>query len=126
MATQPPAGATGKQLHGVFKALLNGRHTRGPGGVLYVKGDACAYRFPTEFPDANFATSLQSIVDDDAGHHMYVVEERDAQLHLLAYPHAHIVAEVAQSIASTTSEECQPQKGPQEHDDDDVVEKKNP
>lgn len=80
------------QLHGVFKALLNGVHERGNGGVLYVRGDECAYRFPHEFRDATFRSSLASIVEDDEQRHFFVVEERDGQLHVLAYPKERVCA----------------------------------
>ena len=76
-------------MHGVFKALLNGVHARGTGGVLYVKGQECAYRFPREFGDETFRSSLASIVDGDDAN-FYVVEEKDGALHLLAYPKEHV------------------------------------
>lgn len=81
-----------QQLHGVFRAILQGVHTRGEGGVLYVKGDGCAYRFPREFPDDAFRGSLETILEDDEGAHFFVVEERDGQLHVLAYPRAHVAS----------------------------------
>lgn len=74
-------------LHGVFRGLLNGRHERGTGGVLYVKDDKCAYRFPHEFPDVNFRERLAEILSDDEEQHLFVVEDKqDGKLHLLAYP----------------------------------------
>lgn len=76
-------------MHGVFKALLNGVHARGTGGVLYVKGQECAYRFPREFQDEAFRSTLESIVEDDPVN-FYVVEEKDGALHLLAYPREHV------------------------------------
>ena len=80
------------QLHGVFRAILQGVHARGEGGVLYVKDDGCAYRFPREFPDEAFRGSLEGILEEDEGLHFFVVEERDRQLHVLAYPRAHVAA----------------------------------
>lgn len=74
-------------LHGVFRGLLNGRHERGTGGVLYVRQGMCAYRFPNEFPDANFRERLAEVLSDDEERHLFVVEDKqDGQLHLLAYP----------------------------------------
>ena len=78
------------EVHGVFRAILQGVHTRGDGGVLFVKGDGCAYRFPHEFTDAGFRGSLEGILEEDEGAHFFVVEERDGQLHVLAYPRAHV------------------------------------
>lgn len=73
-------------LHGVFKGILNGISERGEGGVLYVKGDECAYRFASEFVNTQFRGSLERILEEDAGFHFFVVEEKDNQLHVLAYP----------------------------------------
>ena len=73
-------------LHGVFKGILNGIHDRGEGGVLFVKGEECAYRFTSEFTNAEFRCALKDILDKDEGLHFFVVEERDRQLHVLAYP----------------------------------------
>ena len=81
------------KLHGVFKAILNGLHQRGEGGVLYVKGDECAYRFVHEFVNLEFRGALETVVDADAGNHFFVVEERDKQLHVLAYPKTRVWAE---------------------------------
>ena len=77
-------------LHGVFKAFLNGVHERGTGGVVFVRGDLCAYRFPHEFEDATFRGSLEDAVQDDEDAHVFVVEQRDGQLHVLAYPKEHL------------------------------------
>ena len=74
-------------LHGVYRGLLKGRHERGTGGVLYVKNDMCAYRFPNEFSDRNFCERLAEILTDDGDAHLFVVEDKsDGKLHLLAYP----------------------------------------
>jgi hypothetical protein len=82
MATVPSS-----TLHGVFKALLNGVHERGDGGVLFVRGGECAYRFPREFADAQFRGHLEEVLENDDARGLYfVVEERDRALHLLAYP----------------------------------------
>ena len=60
--------------------------------MLYVKDDGCAYRFPYEFPDEAFRGSLETILEEDEARHFFVVEERDRQLHVLAYPRAHVAA----------------------------------
>ena len=84
---------TKHHLHGVFKALLNGVHQRGDGGVLYVKGDECAYRFPGEFSNATFRGSLEEALTENGASHFFVVEEKDAQLHLLAYSKKRVMEE---------------------------------
>ena len=89
-------------LHGVFKALLKGTIDRGEGGVLFVRGDECAYRFPSEFQDQNFATNLQDLVDERADL-FFVVEEREGSLHVVAYEKERVHREVAESIAAGTS-----------------------
>ena len=106
VATTPVATTTSiaRSLHGVFKALLNGVHARGDGGVLYVRGDECAYRFTREFTDAAFRGTLETVLEDDARKHFFVVEERDGQLHVLAYPKERVWQEaLAPNVAPTTT-----------------------
>lgn len=78
-------------LHNIFKALLNGVHARGEEGVLHVRGEVCAYRVPADYSDASFRGALERLLEEDAGQHFYVVEERDGKLHLLAYDRARVV-----------------------------------
>lgn len=92
-------------MHGTIKALLNGIHTRGTGGVLYVKGQYCAYRFPSEFPDENFRGSLQGIVEGDESN-FYIVEEKDGALHLLAVPRANVVDSALGEVEESRIEEA--------------------
>ena len=75
-------------VHGIFKAALNGIHARGNGGFVYVKGDECAYMFPRELKgQPELCETLEEMLADDAASRVfYVVEERDGQLHLGAYP----------------------------------------
>ena len=83
---------TTAQLHGIFKAYLNGAHERGTGGVVYVKGEECAYRFPREFRGVpQFQEKLEDLLADDGDAHVYVIEERDSQLHVLAYPRSRVL-----------------------------------
>jgi hypothetical protein len=89
-------------LHGVFKAILNGLHERGEGGVLYVKGDECAYRFSSEFTNVQFRGALDKVIEDDEGVHFFVVEERDKQLHVLAYPKTRVWSECAGDDKNTS------------------------
>lgn len=98
-----------KPLHGVFKALLKGARDRGDGGVLYVKGDECAYRFAHEFRDAGFRKQLEEVLEsDDARGLLFVVEERDAALHLLAYPAKQVWADAAAAVPSVVEEVADP------------------
>ena len=80
--------------HGAYRAILQGVHTRGEGGVLFVKGEECAYRFPREFPDEAFRGSLETILEEDDGAHFFIVEERDGCLHLRACPRTHVAEEL--------------------------------
>lgn len=91
-------------LHGVFKALLNGVHERGDGGVLYVKDEQCAYRFPREFTDETFRGQLETLLDDTPDN-FFVVEERDRALHVLAYPRSHVREQVANAMLKPSIEE---------------------
>ena len=74
--------------HGVYRAIVNGVHTRGEGGFLFVRGEECAYMFPSELraPD-EFRDTLSTMIADEASSHVfYAVEQRDGKLHVLAYP----------------------------------------
>ena len=76
-------------IHGVFKAALNGIHERGNGGFVFVKGDECAYMFPNEIESKSkdLASTLEDMLADEKAQRVfYVVEERDSNLHVLAYP----------------------------------------
>lgn len=89
-------------LHGVFKAALNGVHYRGAGGFVYVKGDECAYMFPHELthqPDAA-ATLGELLQDEKATQVFYVAEERDDQLHLLAYPRERVLSDAFEEVTA--------------------------
>lgn len=90
-------------LHNVFKALLNGSLQRGEGGVLYVKDGGCAYQFPPEFPSAEFRGALETVLEHDEGKNFFVVEEKDHQLHVLAYPKTRVWAEALSGHATSAS-----------------------
>ena len=83
-------------LHGVFKAALNGIHERGDGGFVYVKGDECAYMFPRELKgQPQLCETLEEMLsDDNSSRVFYVVEERDGQLHLVAYPRNRVLSDM--------------------------------
>jgi hypothetical protein len=73
--------------HGVYRGLFNGVHLRGDGGVLYVRGDECAYRFANEMTEfaEEFRAGLQTLVDADVGRQMfYVVDHTDGALQVRA------------------------------------------
>ena len=87
---------------GVFKALANGIHTRGEGGVVYVVEDKCCYCFPNEFPHATFRGTLEDMLTDDDFAEMYiVVREHDNHLSVLTYPRAHIWETLAKHVADS-------------------------
>mgnify|MGYP001376148772 CR=1 FL=1 len=94
-------------LHGVFKAALNGAHYRGDGGFVYVKGEECAYLFPREFrgrqPDA--ATTLEELLQDEKAKQVfYVAEEREGQLHILAYPRERVLSDMVEEAREASTE----------------------
>lgn len=86
-------------LHGVFKAVLNGMHERGDGGFLYVKGDDCAYMFPSELKGHDDVRStLEELLEDEKAKMVfYVLEERDNNLHVLAYPRERVMKDMIES-----------------------------
>ena len=94
-----------KRLHGVFKAIVNGVNERGEGGVLFVKGDGCAYRFVSEFANDEFRGALTTVVENDENQHFFVVEERDKQLHVLAYPKTRVWSDLLNEVNSTKKPE---------------------
>lgn len=75
-------------IHGVFRAAINGVHQRDEGGFVYVKDDRCGYMFPCELQHAPAREMMQQLLDDKekACQVFYVLEERDGKLHVLAYP----------------------------------------
>ena len=83
-------------LHGVFRAALNGMHARGDGGFVYVKGDECAYLFPSELKGHQEAqeTLQEMLSDEKAKMVFYVLEERDNAIHVLAYPRARVLKDM--------------------------------
>lgn len=89
-------------LHGIFKAAINGIQYRGTGGFVYVKADECGYMFPNELvhqPDLRTALD-EMLQSESASRVFYVVEERDGNLHVLAYPRD---AVLAQALNDTTA-----------------------
>lgn len=78
----------------IFKALLNGLQQRGPNGVLYVCGDMCGYMLPHEFPDKSFCIAIEQMLLAEGTDNFFVVEERDANLHVFAYPKSRVWADV--------------------------------
>lgn len=90
-------------LQNISKAILNGRHLRGDGGVLYVKGDSCAYRFPSEFTDAGFRGALEDILEEDGQDHFFIVEEKEGRLHVRACEKSRVWDEVFGNMVQTTA-----------------------
>jgi hypothetical protein len=89
-----------QRLHGVFKGILNGINERGDGGVLFVKGDECAYRFASEFTNEEFRGALSTVLENDDNQHFFVVEERDKQLNVLAYPKTRVWSDLLKNAES--------------------------
>lgn len=72
-------------MHGVFKALVNGIMDKGHGGVVYVKGDECAYCFPQDFTDVTFRGKLVEVLEEHGENAFFAVEEKDGKMHLVGY-----------------------------------------
>ena len=91
-------------LHGVYTAILNGFHQRGDGGFLYLRDNNAMYLFPDEIKNQNdLRESLRSMLQDDSAKNVfYVAEERDGEIHLVAYPRA-VVLEEARKAAEERS-----------------------
>lgn len=74
---------------GVFRGIANGVEQRGDGGFLFVRGDHCAYMFLHELGNLEAAQRehLEELLHGEAARKVfYVLEEKDANLHVLAYP----------------------------------------
>jgi len=97
-------------LHGVFKAALNGMHTRGDGGFVYVKGDECAYLFPSELKGHEDVrgTLEEMLADEKAQRVFYALEERDNALHILAYPRDRVLKDMIEDNQWTPPLSAQP------------------
>lgn len=81
-------------MHGVFTALINGVHEKGEGGVLWVRGEICAYCFPDDFGNAEFASGLKLMLCNPQSQTVFfVVNEADGKLHVVAYPRDKVYAE---------------------------------
>jgi len=92
---------------GIYRAILKGNHERGTGGILYVRGELCAYRFPNEFPDPKVCERLEEVLAEDNEQHFYVLEDKsDGQLHLLAYPRDVVRNSVANALAQQEQQDA--------------------
>ena len=92
-------------MHGVFKELINGLKDKGPGGFVYVKDDRCAYCFPSDMPNEEFADGMKKMIQNTKDV-FFVAEERDSNVHILTYAR-HVVFEAAEEelkrLASKTT-----------------------
>ena len=93
----------------IFRGLIDGVATRGPGGVLYVNfsEETQGYLFPDEFSNPDLKEHLRELVSQTDVDALYVVEERDCKMHVLAYPRKTVEAAVAtelQRIARASSD----------------------
>jgi len=86
------------KLHGIYKALLNSVDTHQARGILHVKGEACVCKYASEF-GGEIADKMEELLEQNPTF-FYVVEEKDQQLHVLAYPKDTVYRAVA-SIAAT-------------------------
>ena len=78
---------------------------------MYVKGDECAYMFPRELTHhAEARANLEEMLaNEHASRVFYVVEERDGQLHVLAYPRTSVLADAVHEVGHRgTSEPVEP------------------
>ena len=96
---------------GVFRAIANGVHERGEGGVAYVKGEECGYLFPHEFKSEDFASGLQDAIDAGGSTHFFVVEERDKKLHVLAYEKKHVYSSLSSKVCEEVQDEVRIEEG---------------
>ena len=73
-------------MHGVFTALINGLHEKGEGGVLWVRGETCAYCFPDDFGNDEFASGLKMMLSKPQSRTLFlVVNETDGRLDVVGY-----------------------------------------
>ena len=108
---------------GIYRAILKGNHERGTGGILYVRGELCAYRFPNEFPDPKVCERLEEVLAEDNDQHFYVLEDKsDGQLHLLAYPRDVVRNSVANALAQQEQQEQREQQEAIVEEDDSPME----
>lgn len=100
-------------IHGIFAAIVKGRQDRGDDGILYVKGEMCAYLKPNEFPDANMCAMAKQLLEmEQSAHVFWVMEERDGRGHVGAYPRE----KVYHMLSQRTSPQ-QPEGGGSSKDD---------
>ena len=88
----------------MFRAILNGVHERGGGGVLLVRGEECAYCFPEDFGNDEFRYGLKKTLAMTAAQNFFFVvkQEQDA-MHVLSYPRERVFREVREAMDTTTT-----------------------
>ena len=75
----------GRPNNQIFKAILNGVHLRGDGGVLFVKDDMCAYMLIDEFKDEKIRAMLHDLFSEDDDQNFFVLVHKGDSLDVLAY-----------------------------------------
>ena len=75
----------------LFTKFAEQEVARGNGGVMYIKDNEFAYLFSYEFSNKDFASKLQDILDDNK-ENIYIVVEKEKQLHLFSYPKNETIA----------------------------------
>lgn len=98
---------------GVFRAILNGVHERGEGGVLLVRGDQCAYCFPDDFDNDEFRFGLKKTLAMTAAQNFFFVVNQDAgAMHVLSYPRERVFREVRDAmVASSDAQDAVVEEG---------------
>ena len=90
-------------MHGVFAAFFNGMQYRGQGGVVYVKGEECAYCFPNELRSEELRAGVAELVEaskrNEAG--LYYVLREDTEggkVDIVAYTQGRMEEELQKEL----------------------------
>lgn len=95
----------------VYRAIVNGVHTRGDGGFLFLKGDTCAYMFPHELPPGNAQVreALETqLADDTAASLFYVLEEINGQARLAAFERTEVYGGLRDELVAAGAHDAAP------------------
>ena len=89
----------------LFEKFIKGETERGQGGVLYIKDNSCAYMFPSEFNNKDFAHKLQETLDEDEKKNIFFVLEKEKTLHTIAHSRQGLIQGYANTNSNTITEE---------------------
>lgn len=89
----------------MFKAILNGVHERGDGGILFVKRGECAYMKPEDFKDEGVAAFVKTLLaSENADKVFFAMEEHeDRTVCVRGYGRTDVIQSV-----TTRQSECVP------------------